>query len=106
MESEDPFSRKYRLRAMGYDFWKIVERTCNLFQVEKDYVFGKSRQKERVMARDLICYWAVAELGMTMVDVARKFGITPTAVGYSVQRGEKMAKKREFSTGNISYFIF
>ena len=95
-ESEDQFSRKYKLRAIGYDFEKILERTCNLFQVEKDYVFGKGRQKDRVMARDLICYWAVAELGMTMVDVARRFDITPSAVSYSVRRGEKMAKKENF----------
>ncbi|MFZ3045169.1 MAG: helix-turn-helix domain-containing protein, partial [Desulfatirhabdiaceae bacterium] len=95
-ESKDQFSRKYKLRAMGYDFEKILERTCNLFRVEKDYVLGKGRQKDRVMARDLICYWAVAELGMTMVDVARKFDVTPSAVSYSVRRGEKMAKKENF----------
>jgi len=35
----------------------------------------------------------VVELGMSMVDVARRFDITPAAVSYSVQRGEKMAKK-------------
>ncbi|MFZ3046940.1 MAG: hypothetical protein WA151_13590, partial [Desulfatirhabdiaceae bacterium] len=80
----------------GYDFGKIVERTCNLFQVEKDIVFGNGRQKNRVMSRALICYWAVAELGMTMVDVARKFDVTPSAVSYSVRRGEKMAKKENF----------
>ncbi|MGD9974787.1 MAG: hypothetical protein AB7S77_17130 [Desulfatirhabdiaceae bacterium] len=64
-ELEDQFSHKHKLRAMGYDFGKIVERTCNLFQIENYYVFGKGRQKDRVMARDLICCWAVAELGMT-----------------------------------------
>jgi len=34
----------------------------------------------------------VVELGIPMVDLARKFDITPAAVSYAVQRGEKMAK--------------
>jgi len=37
-------------------------------------------------------YWAAAELGMPMVDLARKLEITPAAVSCAVQRGEKMAK--------------
>jgi len=81
---------------MGYDFEKVVERVSELFQVEKDYITARGRQKDRVQARNLICYWAVAELGMPMVDLARKFDITPAAVSYAVQRGEKTAKERGY----------
>jgi len=91
-ESEDAFSRKYNLRSKGYDFDRVVDRVSKLFKVEKDYITGKGRQKERVRARDLLCYWTVTELGMSMVDLARKFDITPAAVSYAVQRGEKIAK--------------
>jgi hypothetical protein len=38
----------------------------------------------------------MVELGTPMVDLARKFDITPAAVSYAVQRGEKMAKKRGY----------
>lgn len=31
---------------------------------------------------------------MPMVDLARKLDMTPAAVSYAVQRGEKMAKKQ------------
>ena len=34
----------------------------------------------------------VVDLGMPMVDLAREFDITPAAVIYAVQRGEKMAR--------------
>ncbi len=95
-ESEEQFSRKYRLKSLGYDFEKVIERICILFQVEKDYITGRGRQKDRVRARDLLCYWTVVELGMSMVDLARKFNITPAAVCYAVQRGEKMAKERGY----------
>lgn len=95
-ESEEQFFRKYKLKIMGYDFEKIVERVSGLFKVEKDYITGKGRQKDRVQGRDLLCYWAAVELGMPMVDLARKFDITPAAVSYAVQRGEKMAKERGY----------
>ncbi|MDY6857559.1 MAG: hypothetical protein SWO11_23220 [Thermodesulfobacteriota bacterium] len=93
-ESEDQFSQKYRLKNLGCDFEKVIERVGELLQMEKDYILGKGRQNERVMARDLVCYWSVVELEMSKVDMARKFDITPAAVSYSVQRGEKKQRKR------------
>ncbi|MBW2005543.1 MAG: transposase, partial [Deltaproteobacteria bacterium] len=81
---------------LGYDFEKVVERISILFQVEKDYITGRGRQQNRVQARDLLCYWSVVELGMSMVDLARKFDMTPAAVSYAVQRGEKMAKEQGY----------
>lgn len=92
-ESEEQFSRKYKLKSLGYDFERVVERVSVLFQVEKDYIIRKGRQKNRVRARDLLCYWAVIELGIPMVNLARKFDIMPSAVNYAVQRGERMAKE-------------
>lgn len=95
-KQEDQFSRKYKLKSLGYDFEKVVYRVCELFQMEKDYITGKGRQKDRVWAKNLLCYWTVIELGMPMVDLARKFDITPAAVNYAVQRGEKMSKERGY----------
>ena len=83
-------------KGLGYDFEKVVERISMLLHVEKEYITGKGRQKERVAARDLLCYWAVVELGMPMVDLARKFDITPAAVSYALQRREKVAKERGY----------
>ena len=41
----------------------------------------------------LVCYWTVVDLRMSMVDLARKFGITPGVVSYAVERGGKIAKE-------------
>ncbi|HDZ89133.1 MAG TPA: transposase [Deltaproteobacteria bacterium] len=102
-ESEKEFSRKYRLRSLGYDFEKVLERVSTLFELEKEYITGKGRQRDRVIARDLLCYWTVVELGIPMVDLTRKFDLTPAAVSSAVQRGEKMAKKKDYQleTGDI-----
>ena len=95
-ESEDQFARKYRLKSLGYNFKKVLSRVSDLFQLDKEYITGKGRQKGRVMARDLACYWSVNELGMTMVDLARRFDMTPAAVSCGVQRGEKWAKENNY----------
>jgi hypothetical protein len=92
--SEAQFSRKYKLKGLGYDFEKAVERVSILFQLEKDSIIEKGRQKGRVYARDLLCYWSVVELGIPMVDLARKLEMTPAAISYAVQRGKKLAKER------------
>ncbi len=49
-------------------------------------------RRDRVHARDLLCYWVVVDLGIPMLDVGRRLNITPAAVSISVQRGEKTAK--------------
>lgn len=92
-ESEKQFARKYRLKSLGYDFEKVIERVSEIFRLEKDYLTGKGRQRDRVTARDLLCYWAAAELRMSIVDIARKLDLTPAAVSFAVQRGEKIVKE-------------
>ena len=54
-ESEENFTRKYKLKSCGFNFEKVVDRVSFLFRLEKDYITGKGRQKDRVQARDLVC---------------------------------------------------
>ncbi len=99
-ESEEKFSRKYRLKIQGYDFEKVVERVSLLFQVDKDYIIGKGRQKDRVRARDLVCYWAARDLGIPMVDLAKKLDMTLAAISVAVKRGEAIAKENDYRLEN------
>ena len=49
------------------------------------------------MARQGICLvLGLAEPGVSMMDLARKFDITPAAVSYAIQRGEKIAKEWDY----------
>jgi chromosomal replication initiation ATPase DnaA len=68
----------------------------DLFQSDNEYITGKRRQRDRVAARALLCYLSVIELGMTMVDLARRFDMTPAAVSCAVQRGEQWAKENKY----------
>nr|HPJ69200.1 transposase [Desulfobacteraceae bacterium] len=92
-ESEERFSRKYFLKSRGFDFEKVAERVSSLFDLEKDYIIGRGRQRDRVRARDILCYWCAIELGIPMADLAKRLDMTLAAVSYAVKRGEKAAKE-------------
>jgi len=49
-----------------------------------------------VKARSLFCFWAVKELGMSLRELSRRLEISPPAVGYSVERGEAIARENGY----------
>lgn len=64
------------------------------------YILSKSRQREKVDARSLFCYWVVRELGMSLTELARYFGMSPSAVSYAVERGEIIATDNNYQLIN------
>jgi len=62
--------------------------------MERDYITGRGRQRDRVRARDLLCYWCAVEIGIPMADLAGKLDMTLAAVSYAVKRGGKIAKEK------------
>ena len=92
-ESEEKLSRKYRLKSRGYNFERVAERVSSLFDLEKDYITGRGRQRDRVRARDILCYWCAIELGIPMADLAKRLDMTLAAVSYAIKMGEKTAKE-------------
>jgi hypothetical protein len=60
--------------------------------VEAVWAVGKHRKT--VVARSLLCYWSVRQLGLSMSSLARRLGISLTSVSQSVVRGELLAKKK------------
>jgi hypothetical protein len=59
-------------------------------------IYSKGRRKVQVKARDLLCYWAVRDLGMSCTSVAKHLEMSQPGVGYAVSRGEKIAKIHKY----------
>jgi putative transposase len=91
-EADEKFERRYALKRSGYDPDKIAKRAASLCGVEIDDIFSQSRQRVKVQARSLYCYWASRELGVSHTELARQLRISVPAVSYSVQRGESIVK--------------
>ena len=63
--------------------------------VKEDEVFSKGRQKTKVKARSLLCYWAVREAGISLRTLAKRLWISAPGVGYAVERGEAIVQENQ-----------
>jgi REP element-mobilizing transposase RayT len=86
--------RRYALEARGIDFQEILKRVGEVVGLDAEQILIAGKQPRHVEARTLACYWAVRELGMTAVSVARLLGVTQSAVTKAVFRGEKFVKEQ------------
>ena len=89
--ANEQLERKYMLAAKGFDFEKVAQRVTQVFGIKIDQVLAAGKHPQTVKARSLLCYWAVRELGMNGMDVARKLGLSQSSVSKSAKRGEKIA---------------
>jgi putative transposase len=92
LESEEDLSRRYRLRGRRCSFEKVAERVSALLDLEKDYITGRGRQRDRVRARGLLCYWCVVEPGIPMADLSIDLDLMLAALSYAAERGKEIAK--------------
>jgi len=95
--ADESLERKYRLKSQGYDMDKLADKVAEIFSIKPEEIFQPGKQPVKVKARSLFCYWAVRELGITMVDLAPKLNISQPAVSISAQRGERIAFENQFS---------
>ncbi len=67
-----------------------------IYNIDPDKVLRRVRQKPRVDAKGLLCYWAACELKMPLTNLARQLDMTVSGVGYAVQRGESIALRYNY----------
>ena len=94
--SNERYDRKYKLKSPGYDTLKVERKVIDLCNFEKEDLYSGSRKKAISEARSLFCYWCVREIGESMTGMAKLLGLTQPAVGYAVERGKRLAKKRKY----------
>jgi putative transposase len=95
-EAEEQLERRYALKSQGYSLEKTAQKIAALYGLEPEDVLSKGRERARVEARSLFCYVAANELGASVTDIARRLGMTPSAVSYSVSRGKNIAQDKGF----------
>jgi len=49
--------------------------------MDQDEILSKGRQRRKVKARSLLCFWAARELGMSLTALARKLEMSIAGVG-------------------------
>lgn len=75
----------------------MAERVCEVLELDKSDLWTAGKDRNRVRARSLFCYWAARELGTSQAELGRKLNISPAAVSFSVKRGEEMVTEHNYS---------
>lgn len=99
--SNERMKRKYHLRAQGVDLETVATKVSELTGVEKAQIFLPGKERTRVKARSLYCYFAVRELGISMMELSRKLELSIAGVSQSVGRGERIADEERLSLINL-----
>jgi hypothetical protein len=99
-EVDEQFDRSYALKQRGYTLQTVEQRACELFDLSARDIYSKSREKTKAEARGLFCYWAVRELGYSMLEISRRLKMSQPGVVYAVRRGERIANERGIKLTN------
>jgi REP element-mobilizing transposase RayT len=95
--AEEQMERKYRMKAQGIDLDAAAERVCQAMKIAKQEIYMPGKERRRVHARSLFCYFAAREAGVSQAELCRLLKLSPTAVTFSVKRGEELARKEGYS---------
>ena len=92
--AREPLNRQSQLRCAGIGLEAVAARVCAVTSEEASRFLEPGKERPRVAARSLYCYWAVKELGVSQTELARRLGLSVAGVGFSVRRGESIARER------------
>jgi REP element-mobilizing transposase RayT len=95
--AEERLTRRTASRRRQHALERIAERAAEIYQMSAEEILRPSRQRQRVQARSLFCFWAVQELGVSLTELARRLGMSPPAICCAVQRGEAIASTEGFT---------
>ena len=99
-EANEKMDRRYELKGLGFDLDKLEKRVLEIYRIERQDLYSKSRIKTRSEARGVFCYWAVRELGVNGAQLARRFKMSQAGVVYAVKRGEKIVNEKAIQLVN------
>ncbi|MDY6974484.1 MAG: transposase [Thermodesulfobacteriota bacterium] len=94
-EANERTDRRYELKSLGYDLDKLEQRVLDLYQLEREELYSKSRQRIRSEARSVFCYWAVRELGVEGAHMAKLLMMSQAGIAYAVKRGENIVEDQD-----------
>jgi hypothetical protein len=91
--ADENYERHYELKRRGDDLDRIPERVPEIYGMQPHEIFPKGKQQRKIKVRSLLCFWAVSGLRISLGQLARRLEMSPPGVGFSVERGEAIARE-------------
>lgn len=99
--AQEQMEKRYRLLAEGYDLDKVAAKVCTVMQIEPFNIWATGKERIRVEARSLLCYWAVRDLGINMAELSKRLKLSISGVSLSVKRGERIVQEKGYKLINL-----
>ncbi|HJX34673.1 MAG TPA: transposase [Desulfatiglandales bacterium] len=96
-KAEENLKDKYRLKAEGYDFEKLICRVAEITHLTREQILDTVRDTKRTEARSILCFWASDKLGVTQAALALLLRLTQSAVSHAVRRGRILVEYHSYS---------
>lgn len=95
--AEEQVDKKTYYKANGIDLETAARRAAALVQVPVDEIWQHKKRPLSVMARSLFCYWGTHHLEIPATTIAKRLGLTPSAVCRAAERGERLAAENQWN---------
>ena len=95
-QAQEQMERRYELQARGYDLDKIAKRVSQVMGLELSEIWAPGKERKRVNARSVLCYWAVREVGISMAELSRQLNLSLSGVSLAVKRGEQIVSEGSY----------
>jgi REP element-mobilizing transposase RayT len=96
-QAEEHLEERYRLQAEGYDLDKVIERVGELVEMSPEEIMERGKERRKVEARSILCYWATDSLGISQGELAKRLKLTQPAVSQAVRRGKDLVQSQSYS---------
>lgn len=77
--------------AQECDFNAAVKQVASWLGLDTTEVLAPGKKSKTIKARSLLCFLVTSELDMSQVRLARKLGLSPSAISRTITRGRKLA---------------
>jgi len=88
----------------GIDFETLMERASVFMGIKPKEFLGPGKQRKKVQARSLLCWYANGELRISQAELSMRLGITPASISVAVQRGRQIAEDYGYTIEKIFTF--
>ena len=100
-EAQEAMQNKYVLRSKGIGLDEVMKAVARELSLEMQVLIGPGKARTIVKARQLVCHWAVTELGLPMTDVARRLGIAVPTVSVAAKKGRGLADRERWVLADL-----
>jgi hypothetical protein len=87
--ADEQLALTYQLHSEGYDLEKVAEKVAKLYELNPQDIYESGKDRWRVEARSLFCYWAIRELGVAGTGRCEEAGCFTANGEYFGQTGRE-----------------